>query len=121
MKRICSTRLRWGLAVLAVGASGCSASLQAFTPPPDEIYDPAVVESGEGIYLRVCATCHGRVGDGGTGPNIRQVWERLAPAEHLEIVVIGRNEMPAFGRSLSEEDVAAVVAYQRVGWPDPPG
>ena len=111
---------RWIVVAVVVATASCSGSIAVFTPPPDETYDPALVPAGKDIHLRTCATCHGREGGGGTGPNVRQVWERLNPAEHLDVVVVGREKMPAFGRSLSEEDIAAVVAYQRFGWSDPP-
>lgn len=99
--------------------SSCSGSVEAFVPPPDESYPAAVVARGEDIHGRTCATCHGRDGGGGVGPDIRQVWERLSYEQHLEVVTAGRNAMPAFGRSLSAEDIEAVVAYQRTGWGDP--
>lgn len=106
--------------VIAVGAfvGACSASVTPFTPPPDETYDAALLEEGKELYLRVCAACHARDGSGGVGPELRQVWERLSPAQHVLVVEEGRGRMPGFGPSLGREAILAIVAYERAGWTD---
>ena len=108
-----------GLAAFAIAVAACSAATTVFVPPPDESYAPEIVAAGEDVHLRTCAVCHGRDGGGGAGPNIRQVWERLSIDEHTQVIIDGRKAMPAFGRNLTAEDIAAVVAYQRTGWSDP--
>ena len=107
------------VALVGFALGACAAEIEPFTAPPDESYPAEQVDQGRGVYLRSCASCHGREGGGGTGPNIRQVWERLSYDQHIEVVETGRNGMPAFGRTLSPDDIAAVVAYQRFGWSDP--
>lgn len=103
---------------IALVLGACSASVAPFTPPPDESYDAALLEQGRELYLRACAACHARDGGGGVGPNLRQVWERLTPAQHVLVVEEGRGRMPAFGPSLGREAILAIVAYVRAGWAD---
>lgn len=111
-------RLKWSLVGLLAIVSACGGgTVEAFGPPRDESYEESVVSAGRELYLRTCSSCHGRNGDGGVGPNLRQVWERLTFAEHISVVADGRGgRMPNFGQSLSSADIEAIVVYERVGW-----
>ena len=74
------------------------------------------LELGERVFARNCATCHGREGGGGIGPKLAdgRVVERYPdPRQHRAVVVDGRGVMPAFGNKLSEEEIDAVVRYER--------
>lgn len=74
------------------------------------------LELGQQIYDRSCASCHGDEGQGGVGPQLGggAVAERIPdPADQERIVAEGRNTMPAFGRRLSSEEIAAVVRFTR--------
>ncbi len=96
------------IAALAIVASACS---QGVTLPDDA--DEQLFQ-GEAVYQQRCAQCHGRDGAGGIGFNIQEVESRLSDDEQREVVVLGRNgRMPAFGATLSESDIDAVVRYTR--------
>lgn len=90
---------------------------------------------GEGLYTEQgCAGCHGAQGGGGVGPALTGVTNTFsACADHVEWVSLGSagfreagrstygdtgkqvtQGMPPFGGSLSEEQLAAVVAFERV-------
>ena len=106
-------------AVVALGLliAACGGSAEAeFNPPPDEQYPQSQLEAGRDVFLSSCTFCHGNKGEGGTGPNLRQVWERRSPEDHLQKVTEGGNGMPGFGRSLTEQQIADVVAFERAGW-----
>ncbi len=105
--RSISSGLAFSIAILsAVGATAAPAFAQDLV-------------SGQDIYIsKGCYACHGRNGEGRTG---------VAPAldgnEHLEStlhtvsqVIIGRGAMPAFGHTLSNEEIASVVNYIRTAW-----
>ncbi|HEY8545843.1 MAG TPA: cytochrome c, partial [Acidimicrobiales bacterium] len=80
----------------------------------DEPGDGDEQASGEEIYRERCASCHGGDGSGtGSAPPIRGVAERLSLEDHIAVVTEGRGEMPAWGDTLTEEEIAAVVEYQR--------
>jgi polyvinyl alcohol dehydrogenase (cytochrome) len=68
---------------------------------------------GERIYQARCATCHGGTGQGGTGPSLLGVADRLPRDAHIAVVESGRDNMPGWTDTLSEEEIAAVVDYQR--------
>jgi len=94
---------------------------------------------GEGLYDSKCAACHGATGGGGAGP-VLAGGAVLAnfPAEqcaaHIEWVALGSaawpdstygalgkpvggfGQMPGFGDSLTEEEIAAVTLYERVAF-----
>ena len=69
--------------------------------------------SGEEIYQRSCASCHGGSGEGASGPSLVGVDERLSLADHLAVVRNGRGDMPAWEDTLTAAEIEAVVAYQR--------
>jgi polyvinyl alcohol dehydrogenase (cytochrome) len=69
--------------------------------------------SGEAVYRESCSSCHGGAGEGGTGPSLVGVDERLTREEQLGVVREGRGAMPAWEDDLSAEEIDAVVDYQR--------
>jgi len=76
--------------------------------------EASALDDGERIFGTRCASCHGATGEGGVGPSFVGVTERLPDeAEHEAIVRDGRTTMPAFGGTLSDEQIAAVVRYER--------
>ncbi|HDZ58240.1 MAG TPA: cytochrome c oxidase subunit II [Pseudomonas xinjiangensis] len=80
-----------------------------------------LMERGERVYASACASCHQPNGEGvppmfpalkGSDMVLNDV------AGHISIVVNGSpgTAMPAFGRQLSEVDLAAVITYERNAW-----
>ena len=74
-------------------------------------------QSGEAIYRSVCAGCHMPDGNGangaGTYPSLVDD-PRLAVIDYpIRVVLKGQKAMPPFGRSLTDEQVAAVLSYIR--------
>lgn len=66
-------------------------------------------EVGPSIFAHQCAACHGDQGQGLTGPALAGSTIALEEAE--AIVTSGFGGMPAFGPTLEDGDVAAVVAF----------
>jgi mono/diheme cytochrome c family protein len=97
---------------------GCASSEPVvFQPPPDESYSVEQLAAGAEVYQRHCAVCHGATGAGRVGPNIVMVWERLTVDEERDVIVSGRRAMPAFSQTLDADQIEAVIAYTRAGWP----
>jgi cytochrome c oxidase cbb3-type subunit 3 len=97
----------WTLAILAQEARP--------TAPAGEKFAPALVESGQTLFAAQCGFCHGRDTSGGpTGPDLTEsalVAGDVGGNQIGPVVRTGRaaRGMPAF--SLSDQDLAAVVAY----------
>jgi mono/diheme cytochrome c family protein len=74
---------------------------------------PSPAAEGEAVFeSQGCGGCHtlSAAGAAGTvGPNLDET--QLSEAEIAAVVTNGRNQMPAFSASLSEDDIAAVAAY----------
>lgn len=70
-------------------------------------------ELGERVYVRACASCHGGDGSGGIGPSLHGVAERLSVEEHTKVVRDGRNQMPPWAGVLSDDEMTAVIDYER--------
>lgn len=101
---------------LAVGCGGDDESPTLGSQPSTTVAGD--LELGETVFARNCASCHGRDGGGGMGPKLadgRVVEEYPDPSDHREIVVEGRGAMPAWGGKLSDEEIDAVVRYEREG------
>jgi mono/diheme cytochrome c family protein len=125
-------------AATALVAMPVWAFLYAFTLEPPTQESPILSAGGE-IYSSQCASCHGAEGAGGVGPAFADgavvetftdyeqhvLWIEIGSVGWLEEVgptygdtekpVNGYNgqNMPAFGGSLSEEEILEVVRYER--------
>ncbi len=77
-----------------------------------------LISQGQQVFTANCAACHGPEGQGGG------VFPALAgnefltgdPAQAIQVVLHGRGAMPAFGGTLSNEQIAAVLSYERNSW-----
>lgn len=86
---------------------------------PAEVGEEELVSLGEEVYRANCVSCHQLSGQG------TSVFPALAggelvidedPTAALNIIVHGRGEMPSFGDTLSDEEIAAVASYIRTAW-----
>lgn len=80
-----------------------------------------LMTKGEAVYLARCSVCHQVSGVGITGAFPAIKGSAVATGEvsqHIDIVVNGRSgtAMQAFVNQLTEEEIAAVVTYQRNAW-----
>lgn len=102
-------------------AAGCSDKSDSAEPTASlatEQVSEEVLIKGKMAYLTRCVGCHGVDGVGIVGPDIRpgKVLAKYASAEAMEAVVRdGLGEMPEFGSKLTDDEIAAVVAYVRGG------
>lgn len=119
-----------GLAVLG----GCSGQSSATVESATGAEENSLLASGQAIYDAQCAECHGPDGEG--QPN----WKRPGPdgvfpapphdssghtwhhsdSQLVEIISQGgsmpNSTMPAYGDSLSEGEIEAVLAYIKTFW-----
>jgi alcohol dehydrogenase (cytochrome c) len=89
----------------------------ASTTPPGPVADgPADLVNGRAVFQSVCSACHGVNGEGGHGggPPLSAITN---PAEVTRVLNEGRNLMPAFGQTLSTQDIRDVVAHVTEGLP----
>ncbi|HEY0832618.1 MAG TPA: cytochrome c [Azospirillum sp.] len=125
--------------VLAAAVAGL-AVVRPFGPPAPDPTDAALVALGRGVYAAHCASCHGAALEG--QPNWRERRpDGMLPApphdvsghtwHHGDAQLLGmvrdgltpfappgyQSEMPAFKGTLSEREIAAVVAYIKSTWP----
>lgn len=65
--------------------------------------------NGTTVYADNCAVCHGDTGGGGTGPKLAS--SAFALDTVIGTVLTGKESMPAFSGSLSDQEIADVSAY----------
>ncbi len=78
-------------------------------------------ETGEAVYKRNCAGCHGADGSGQTAmgrtfklKDLRTAEiQKMTDAQLAETVSKGKGKMPAYGSRLSHEQIQSVVGYLR--------
>jgi mono/diheme cytochrome c family protein len=69
-------------------------------------------EAGAVVFSENCSTCHGATGHGGNGgPDLRTMPLAQTEAGAIQQVTNGGGGMPAFGGTLSEEEIENVAAY----------
>lgn len=116
--------LRRVVCILAVALAGGVASCaggdatDADLDRLERAFASADVSLGLEVFGDSCSVCHGSDGSGGVGAALGGVSERLAERNHLSVVWNGRASMPPFGGILTDEEIAAVVAYQRSTFAD---
>jgi cytochrome c oxidase subunit II len=76
---------------------------------------------GEKAYVTACAACHQATGEGLPPMFPALKGSAIAKGEakgHIDIVVNGKpgTSMAAFGKQLSEVDLAAIITYERNAW-----
>jgi cytochrome c oxidase subunit II len=93
--------------------------MSAAVDDPNKTYTMAELkERGAKVYASNCAVCHQPTGkgggpfpalDGGPIPN--------GPiADHLNIVLKGKGQMPSWGPTLSDVEIASVITFERNTW-----
>ncbi len=89
---------------------------------PDKKWELAeMVARGSKVYAANCVACHQANGQGikGAFPALDGSKIATGPAAgHIEIVLNGKanTTMAAFGKQLSDTDIAAVITYERNSW-----
>jgi mono/diheme cytochrome c family protein len=74
-------------------------------------------QTGEALYSNVCQACHMGSAEGALGagqyPPLARNPKLEVPAHVIHRVVHGHKAMPAIGRLMTDEQVAAIVNYVR--------
>jgi mono/diheme cytochrome c family protein len=121
-----------GVILLGVGVFAAALAWLLDTPKPR-----AGASRAERLYVGLCATCHGTDGHGSWRATLflirpgdiadRDRMRRESDQYVFDIIKhggapLGRPGMPAFGASLGDDDIRALVGYvRRLGDPGRPG
>src|SRR5215218_9481950 len=104
------------IAAAAATSAALAQSSGAFSENPFRF----TYRDGAAIYRNVCAGCHMPDGRGAVGAGAYPALARNAKLEAagypVLLVVNGQKAMPAFGRQLDDNQVAAVVNYIRANF-----
>jgi cytochrome c551 len=93
--------------ILLLGACGGSGESDS----EEESSTDDMASKGEELYQENnCMGCHGRELEGGTGPNLQDVGDRLSPDEIEAVIAEGPGQMPA-GLITDDEDLDAIVEW----------
>jgi len=101
--------------------AGQKKMLAAAAEDPNKVWALADLKArGEKVYAANCVVCHQANGKGlATFPPLDGSKVATGPkGEHIKTVLNGRPKtaMAAFGKQLSDTDIAAVVTYERNSW-----
>jgi len=103
------------------------AQAQAADPTEVERFTDGDPDAGARLYKRYCSGCHGADGRGGAHtfmPHVQNLTKKdyieLVPDGYLYLVIaeggeaVGKNSyMPAWGSTLSEQDIKDIIAHIR--------
>ena len=96
--------------------------IAAAADDPNKLWTlPELVKRGEAVYLQNCVACHQANGKGLPPVFPALDGSKIASgpkAGHIDIIVNGKagTAMAAFGKQLSDTDLAAVTTYERNSW-----
>ncbi|MFQ3215607.1 cytochrome c oxidase subunit II [Paraperlucidibaca sp.] len=81
----------------------------------------AAVKEGEAVYLARCAACHQANGTGlppmfPALKGSKMATEKAHLEDHINIILHGKNAMPAWSGLLTARELAAVTTYERNAW-----
>ena len=86
----------------------------------------AADDSGEALYAKKCAACHGLTGQGqpAARPSVQPPIPPLAGSGYLQddpdrtaaLILHGKAGMPAFHLFLSDEQISKILTYARGAW-----
>ncbi|HSW70311.1 MAG TPA: cytochrome c oxidase subunit II [Gammaproteobacteria bacterium] len=113
-----------GIALPALPAKPAISPEPAATPAPllpataKKLTLPELMKKGETVYMNMCATCHKPDGSGAPPvfPSMQKSKIALGPvANHIDIVLHGKpgTAMQAFKDQYTDEELAAVITYER--------
>jgi len=101
--------------------------LAAIAASAGKTYDMAQLKSiGEKVYATNCMVCHQATGAGIPGAFPGLIGSKIVTGDkagHIDIVLNGKpnTAMAAFGKQLSDLDLAAVITYERNSWSNKTG
>jgi mono/diheme cytochrome c family protein len=97
---------------LPAGAAPAEADVPTITEP---ITDAAILATAKGLFEMHCATCHGKAGEGGIGPNLTdEYWlhgGKLANVIRTVTKGIPAKGMIAWDKTLTPDEINAVSSY----------
>jgi len=104
------------LVLAGCGGGDGSRSAGGSSPYPEgRQADDRQLVAGRGVYVGSCARCHGASGQGNIGPRLAgRVADRFPDIEdQINFVESGKGIMPGFANLLTDEEIRAVVRYER--------
>jgi cytochrome c oxidase subunit 2 len=93
--------------------------MAASNDDPNKTYTLAELQArGEKVYTANCAVCHQPTGKGaGAFPALDGSKIVNGPiAQHVSIVLNGKNAMPNWGKTLNDVEIASVITFERNAW-----
>ncbi|MDR6552114.1 cytochrome c [Paenibacillus qinlingensis] len=93
--------------VAAIGLTACGGDQPSATPSASVSANVNVSK----LYQNYCISCHGNQLQGGQGPNIQKVGERLDEAEIVKRIQKGGGGMPPFQVTMKEEELKALATW----------
>ena len=70
--------------------------------------------NGESVYFNLCEECHAQDLNGTTkGPSLLILVPRIDDDLILRTIIVGNDEMPAFGDDLLDQEMADALSYVR--------
>ncbi len=100
-------------------ALSAKAPAAAAAPAPAKLSHDDLMKKGEQVYGTICAACHQAKGQGMKPTFPALVGDKVVtgPSDaHIRQVLKGKNAMPPFADRLKDDEIAAVITYERNSW-----
>lgn len=98
----------------------CLFSVARFNAAPQDVPSSAevaaLIAEGQAIFGAECVTCHTADGAEDMGPALANNSRLASLSNVLTKILHGQKDMPAFEKTLTDRQVAAVATYIRASW-----
>jgi mono/diheme cytochrome c family protein len=95
------------VSIIVIIFAACNNSQQ----PATEHANTAPVSAGQQLYDSKCVTCHGSSGAAGISNAANLKTSQLDSAGIVQTLTNGRNGMPSFKNSCSEQEIQQIASY----------
>jgi mono/diheme cytochrome c family protein len=95
------------LGIASFLAAGCGTSTSSVTALTGD------ATAGKTVYAAQCQACHGADGISGSAHRAVPSFATTNPDKTVSFILDGKDEMPAFSSTLTDQEIANVLAYAK--------
>lgn len=104
---------KWGMAVglFALVLLTVACTQTGSNPSATQVEERPEHQAAVELYKRTCLACHGGNLEGRSGPALSRIGETMDEEQLIAVISEGRGFMPAFAKTLEEDQIEGLAAW----------